>query len=171
MSINAQTVRAVNAHSNNPVRHDYRMGKQPESDPSPFWRRLTESWERRGLPVSQNGVAMKLDMSQGSTRRWFTGDGYPETKVLREIAQLGGVTIDWLLMETLPRQPINPRSTLGRFLEVWDQMDEAAHEHLIRAARGQLALKPVDVKCAPPSCSSASKTAKAEPPQAEVSVF
>jgi hypothetical protein len=56
-----------------------------------------QAWDRQGLPTSQNGVATKLNMSQGSTRRWFTGDGLPDTRQIIDIAQRGRVSIHWLL--------------------------------------------------------------------------
>lgn len=116
------------------------MGKQAESEPSDFWTRLADAWEPKGLPTSQNGVARELKMSQGSTRRWYTGDGYPETQVLREIARKGNVTIDWLLNGTLPRTPTAAHTPLGRLLLVWEQLDETARELLYKTAQGQLAL-------------------------------
>lgn len=115
--------------------------KRPESEPSEFWGRLAEAWKPRGLPTTQNGVAKELDMSQGSTRRWYTGDGLPETEKLREIAKKGDVTVDWLLNGTLPKRPTAAHTALGRFLIVWDQLDDHAREHVYRAALGQLAMR------------------------------
>lgn len=117
------------------------MGKQNESPPSAFWVRLTDAWKLQGHPTSQNGVATKLGMSQGSTRRWYTGEGYPEIEVLRQIAELGKVTIDWLLNETLPRSPIGPNIPLGRLMLIWEQLDEDGKEHTYQSAVGQFALK------------------------------
>lgn len=140
-TINAQIVNPVNAYSANGPLHISRMGKQAETEPSEFWKRLTEAWGAKGLPTSQNGIAMRLEMSQGSTRRWFTGEGLPETKVLRDLASQGGVTIDWLLDERLPKSPIGKQTTLGKFLLLWEQLDEAGKERIHRAALGELALK------------------------------
>lgn len=140
--INAQIVNKVNAYSANGVTHALTVGKQPETPPSEFWLRLTEAWGRKGLPTSQNGIAMKLEMSQGSTRRWYTGEGLPETRVLRELATQGDVTIDWLLDERLPKSPIGKQTTLGKFLLLWEQLDEAGKERIHRAALGELALRP-----------------------------
>jgi hypothetical protein len=140
--INAQNVNCVNAYSASATMQNWRMGKRAETEPSDFWRRLTEAWSKRGLPTSQNGVAMELGMSQGSTRRWYTGEGLPEIDKLRTLAVKGGVTVDWLLLETLPRSPIGEKTLLGQFLKVWDQLDETGQGHIFRAALGQLALKP-----------------------------
>jgi hypothetical protein len=139
--INAQTVYTVNAYSGNALPHDSAVGKRTESEPSPFWSRLMEAWTPQGLPTSQNGVATKLDMSQGSTRRWFLGEGYPETDVLKRIADLGEVTVDWLLSGEFPKSRIGRTTTLGRFLEVWEQLDDRGKEHVHQAAVGQLALQ------------------------------
>lgn len=137
--INAQTGNAVNAYSNNEARHSYGMGKKAESEPCAFWKRLTEAWETRELPTSQNGVATRLNMSQGSTRRWFTGDGLPETETIMEIARLGKVTVDWLLTGHQPRTPIAPGSDLDRLLSIWGNLDTEDKRHILRAAEGQLA--------------------------------
>jgi ribosome-binding protein aMBF1 (putative translation factor) len=140
-AINAQIVNNVNAYSANGLSHIRSVGKQPETDASDFWKRLIEAWGKKGLPTSQNGIAMKLEMSQGSTRRWYTGQGLPETKVLRELAKQGDVTIDWLLDERLPKSPIGKQTTLGKFLLLWEQLDEAGKERIHRAALGEIALK------------------------------
>lgn len=140
--INAQFVKSVNAYTANESPHARRVGKQAESEASDFWKRLIEAWASKGLPTSQNGIASKLDMSQGSTRRWYTGEGYPEIEILRKLASLGGVTIDWLLDERLPKSPIGKQTTLGKFLALWEQLDEAGQERIHRAALGEIALKP-----------------------------
>jgi transcriptional regulator with XRE-family HTH domain len=151
--INARNVNGVNAYIANAVPQYSAVGKQTESPPSAFWVRLTDAWKPRGLPTSQNGVATKLEMSQGSTRRWYTGEGYPEIEVLRKIAELGKVTVDWLLNETLPKSPIGQNTPLGRLMVVWEQLDDDGKEHTYRAALGQLAMKA-------PSLDSVKKTWK-----------
>lgn len=137
--INAQTGNTVNAYSANEPSHSSRMGKKAESEPCAFWKRLTEAWGTRELPTSQNGVATRLNMSQGSTRRWFTGDGLPETETIMEIARLGKVTVDWLLSGHQPKTPIAPGSDLDRLLAIWGKLDADDRSHILRAAEGQLA--------------------------------
>lgn len=144
--INAQNVNMVNAYSVTATMQNWRVGKRAETEPSDFWRRMTEAWAKRGLPTSQNGVATELGMSQGSTRRWYMGEGFPEIDKLRIIAAKGDVTVDWLLMATLPRSPIGDKTLLGQFLKVWDQLDEAGQGHIYRAALGQLALKKPELR-------------------------
>jgi len=138
-AINAQTANVINAYCNNGSVHSSAMGKRAESEPSAFWKRLTEAWGNRELPTSQNGVATRLNMSQGSTRRWFTGDGMPETETIMEIARLGKVTVDWLLSGHQPKTPIAPGSDLDRLLTIWGKLDDDERSHILRAAEGQLA--------------------------------
>jgi transcriptional regulator with XRE-family HTH domain len=136
---NAYFVNAVNAYSANPVRQSSRMGKKATTPASPFWKRLEECWAEKKLPVSQNGVADKLDMSQGSVQRWYRGFGLPETENLIEIASKGGVTVQWLLTGDLPKRPVQPGSELHRLLEIWAVVDPEDKSHILRAAEGQLA--------------------------------
>jgi hypothetical protein len=139
-AISAETVNGVNAYSAKAVRHHHGVGKQSECDPSPFWQRLEEAWKPKGLPVSQNGVADLLDMSQGSTRRWYLGDGLPETKTLIDIAQRGDVTVDWLLTGRLPKHPIDPATQLGAIHASWSRLDDAGRQHLFDALNGRKAV-------------------------------
>lgn len=138
--INAQTVNSVNAYCGNPSLHSLHMGKRTEADPSPFWVRMATAWKEQHLSVTQNGVATKLHMSQGSTRRWFTGDGKPETETIIEIARLGKVTVDWLLTGQQPMRPVPPGSQLEQVLVIWEQLNSEGREHVLHAAQGQLAL-------------------------------
>lgn len=136
--INAQTVNRVNAYSANHRRTIGSMGRPTESDPSPFWKRLVQCWEARNLPTTQNGIAKKLDMSQGSVRRWFAGEGFPETDTLIEIARLGRVSIDWLL--TGKHHASGVDKDLDELLDVWEHLEGPGREHVVRAARGEAAL-------------------------------
>lgn len=136
--INAQTAKRVNAYSANCTRHIRAMGRQAESEPSAFWKRLVQCWEARNLPTTQNGIAKKLDMSQGSVRRWFAGEGFPETETLIEIARLGRVSIDWLL--TGKHHASGVDKDLDSLLELWEHLEGTAREHIVRAARGEAAL-------------------------------
>jgi transcriptional regulator with XRE-family HTH domain len=137
--INAQNANTVNAYTGNTSQQYPFVSRKSDTPPSPFWNRLAEAWKAKGLATSQNGVAERLGMSQGSTRRWYTGEGYPEIEVLRRIAELGDVTIDWLLTETLPRSPIRKGSPLGRLMTVWEQLSENGKQHVFESASGQLA--------------------------------
>lgn len=115
------------------------MAKKPRSEACDFWKRMTAAWRSRGLPVSQNGVARKLAMSQGSTRRWYTGEGLPEVETIVRIAQLGHVTVDYLLKATMPRSEVSPGSALERMLFIWDALDDEGRKHLLISAEGAIA--------------------------------
>jgi hypothetical protein len=90
-------------------------------------------------------VATKLGMSQGSTRRWFAGEGFPETETLVSIAEMGNVTVDWLLTGRLPKRPIDPKTALGRLHMHWDDLGTAGQRHVSESFEGQLALRQRDV--------------------------
>lgn len=139
-AINAQTVIGINARSGNGVSQTPRMGRQAETEASEFWLRLVEAWSKKGLPTSQNGVATTLDMSQGSTRRWHTGDGLPEMDVLVQIAQKGDVTVDWLLTGRYPKHPIKPDTPLGRIHNAWNQIDDTGRIFIAETVEGRAAL-------------------------------
>lgn len=117
------------------------MGKKSTSEPSPFWKRLTECWNKHGLPTTQNGVATRLGMSQGSTRRWYTGEGMPDRDVLIRMADLGHVDVDWLLRGTLPVSAPAKGTPLRELLEIWEACSDAGRTHILTAARGQAAIQ------------------------------
>lgn len=131
------------------------LGKKPITEPSAFWIRLTECWKQNHLPTTQNGIATRLGMSQGSTRRWFTGEGLPETETLKDLAARGHVTIDWLLTSQLPRAPIKPGSPLYELLEIWYSLDEILRERILHAAMAEKALAQ-SLKIAPEAPNDAS---------------
>jgi len=137
---NAQGVYHVNAYSANWRDYCPRMPKKPEADPSPFWKRMTEAWGERRLPTTQNGVATLLDMSQGSTRRWFTGAGLPETRTIIDIADRGRVTVDWLLTGRMPKRPIPIGGELERVLMAWNELDRSGRDYVLRSIDGQRAM-------------------------------
>lgn len=146
---NATRVKSVNAYPANAKAHSPSMGREAESEGSAFWQRLVECWAEKGLPTSQNGVAKSLPseesdsktMSQGSVRRWFTGENYPAMPTLIEIARRGDVTIDWLVRGTLPKRPAQPGSPLERLLNVWELLPDEQHRGrgaLLRDAEREL---------------------------------
>lgn len=132
-AINAQSAYGVKAECVNNYGQTRLVGKQATTHPSPFWQRIVKAWGRQGLPTSQNGVAKKLDMSQGSTRRWYTGDGYPEIPQLIEIARLGKCSIHWLLTDEPPESPISDPDTIA-LLRHWSDISPEARKAILRAA-------------------------------------
>lgn len=142
--INAQTDNDVNAETVNVAMQAARMGRRAESEPSPFWRRLTEAWTEQDLPVSQNGIATKMNMSQGSVGRWFHGEGLPELETAIDLAQRGKVCVDWLLTGRLPKYPISRDPAIREIFEICLQLDETGRTTVLRAARGELLQKQAD---------------------------
>lgn len=98
--INAQNVYRVNGQDVNRARDNKRVPTRPTTPQSEFWSRLVRAIAtapKSGLPQSQNGIATKLDMSQGSVRRWYTGEGLPELATAIDLAKRTGVCVEWLL--------------------------------------------------------------------------
>ncbi len=135
---NAPNAKSVNAQTAKRTRNMGGMGRPTESEPAPFWKRLIQCWGARNLPTTQSGIAKRLDMSQGSVRRWYAGEGYPETETLIAIASLGRVSIDWLL--TGKHHASGVDKELDELLSIWDRLDGPAREHVVRAARGEAAI-------------------------------
>lgn len=138
--INAYSVYTVNACGVNAVTHAPVVGKRAASKPSEFWQRLAKAWEKQGLPTSQNGVATRLNMSQGSTRRWYTGEGYPEIEQLKEIARLGKCSIHWLLTNEGP-ESVNLDPDTAALLRHWAILTPEARTTVLRTARGEHAMQ------------------------------
>lgn len=137
---NAQIVNEVNARRANALPQTPRMGRKAEGEPCDFWKRLAEAWGAKELPTSQNGVADYFGMrGNGSTGRWYRGDGLPETAKLIKMARVGGVTVDWLLSGNEPRIPVPPGSDLERLLNIWGALSPENRPHALRAAEGELA--------------------------------
>lgn len=134
IEINAQAANVVKTNCVNAMRQYRPMGKKPYGPGSPFWQRLVKAWGRQGLPTSQNGIANKLDMSQGSVRRWFTGDGYPEIPQLIEIARRGKCSIHWLLTDE-GQESLNYDPDTATLLRHWAVLTPEARISLLRAAR------------------------------------
>jgi transcriptional regulator with XRE-family HTH domain len=139
--INAQTDNCVNAETVNVALQAIRMGRQAESEPSPFWRRLAEAWSEQELPTSQNGIAQKLKMSQGSVGRWFHGEGLPELETCIELAERGRVCVDWLITGRSPKYPISRDPLIREIFEICEQLAEPGRTAVLRAARGELLQK------------------------------
>ena len=66
--------------------------------------RLTEARKNRGL--TQAKVAEKLNLSTQSISSWECGNSMPDIEKIPEIAELYGVTTDWLLCGKQPSDEI-----------------------------------------------------------------
>jgi len=141
-SFNAQIVNKVNACGANALAQTRRVSRTAEAEPCEFWRRLVEAWEPKGLPTSQNGVAEWFGMKgNGSTGRWYRGDGLPETPKLIRMARAGDVTVDWLLTGNEPRSPIRPGTDLYQLLRLWAVLSSTSREHVMRTVQGEIAMQ------------------------------
>ncbi len=68
---------------------------------------------RKAVPLTQAELAEKLNYSDKAVSKWERGESIPDVAVLKQIADLFGVTVDYLLedvhplkatMQSLPRQ-------------------------------------------------------------------
>lgn len=78
----------------------------------------------------------------GSTGRWYHGDGLPELETLIDLARRGKVTVDWLLTGQLPRSSFPPNSPEGRLFVAWDGTNEEGRGHVLAVAEAQRAVNP-----------------------------
>lgn len=146
--INAQTVNRVNAYSDNPVGDTRRMPRRPKQKPSPFWERLAGALGEKfsnetGLELNPNSLAKSswLRMSQGSVRRWFTGEGFPELDTAIELATRGGVCVEWLLTARKPKYPLSKDPVLRALFDVCEDLLPKGREQVLHAATSELALQ------------------------------
>ena len=63
---------------------------------------------RRSASMTQNDLAERLHYSDKAVSKWERGESIPDVGVLKEIADLFGVTVDYLLTEehTAPREDV-----------------------------------------------------------------
>ncbi len=85
---------------------------------------------RKAIPLTQAELAEKLNYSDKAISKWERGESLPDIFVLKEIADIFGVTVDYLLeeihplsakMQSVPRQIKRNRLlvTLLSFFGVW----------------------------------------------------
>jgi transcriptional regulator with XRE-family HTH domain len=72
-----------------------------------FAARLNEVCADMALPEHgrQSQLARLLGVTQGSTRKWLTGIGYPEMEKIVHICEWSGVNVNWLVMGVGPKRP------------------------------------------------------------------
>jgi transcriptional regulator with XRE-family HTH domain len=63
---------------------------------------------RQGLGLAQRAFATRVGVSRNAVLRYEGGHGRPRADTLERIAQLGGVSVDWLLRGDR-RPPEGPR--------------------------------------------------------------
>ena len=137
--INAQTANRVNARTVMQRVQNFRMETQnspmDKAPPSPLWQRLTVAMKAAKLPVSQNGIATLLDMSQGSVRRWFTGEGLPELKTAIDLAERTGFCVEWILTGRGPERPDPYDADLSDLIRHWRVLQPEGRLQVLRTAK------------------------------------
>ncbi|MBR4972008.1 MAG: helix-turn-helix transcriptional regulator [Oscillospiraceae bacterium] len=69
---------------------------------------------RQGSKMTQIELAEKLNYSDKAISKWERGESIPDVIVLKSIADLFGVTLDYLLQETHQEQPEAVQEISGR---------------------------------------------------------
>lgn len=64
---------------------------------SEFWGRLIAAFEDAGMETSQSAIARHLEIGQSAVAKWAHGAGYPTLRKCIQIANLTGVSVEWLL--------------------------------------------------------------------------
>lgn len=65
---------------------------------------------RKKQAMSQEALADKIGVSRQAVSKWETGESEPEVSKLRALAEVLGVTADWLLDETEPADDVSPEA-------------------------------------------------------------
>ena len=74
---------------------------------------------RKAVPMTQAELAERLNYSDKAISKWERGESIPDVSVLKEIADVFGVTVDYLLeeihplnakMQSVPRQTVKSRT-------------------------------------------------------------
>lgn len=78
----------------------------PSSTLNGFASRLREVCDDMGLPEHgrQTLLARRFSVTQGATKKWLTGEGYPTLDNIVSICEWSGVNLNWLTMGTGPKR-------------------------------------------------------------------
>ena len=100
---------------------------------------------------SQKDIAEKVQIDHKNVSRWETGRSIPSTDAVAKLAEIFGVTTDYLLFDNVPRNgrvAINDSELLERFEEIstLNEKDKEAIKRVIDAMIfknkvGELSLK------------------------------
>ena len=77
---------------------------------------------RKRLGLSQEALAERIGVSRQAVSKWETGDAEPEISKLRSLAQVFGVTTDWLLSDAEPDEQHNKteeKAAQAQKLGIW----------------------------------------------------
>ena len=71
-----------------------------------FASRLHELCSEKGLPARgrQSELARLLGVTQGATRKWLTGVGFPDMDKIIQICEWAGANVNWLVMGIGPKR-------------------------------------------------------------------
>lgn len=71
-----------------------------------FVARLREVCDDMQLPEHgrQTALARRFGVTQGATKKWLNGDGYPNIDKIVAICQWAGVNVNWLIMGAGPKR-------------------------------------------------------------------
>ncbi len=70
---------------------------------------------RMSLNLTQAQLGEKLNYSDKSVSKWERGESIPDVFVLKEIADLGGVTVDYLITPHDPDEKLEPETKERRY--------------------------------------------------------
>lgn len=93
-----------------------------------LYEKISSYRKRYGL--SQEALAEKIGVSRQAVSKWETGDALPEVTKLKALAEVFGVTVDFLLSEEEneysppPAEPSYNGSFLDRYLDAVDELPE-----------------------------------------------
>lgn len=87
---------------------------------------------------SQKDIAQKINIDYKNVSRWETGRNIPSTEAVMKLADIFGVTTDYLLFDNVPRNgkvTINDPELLGQFQEIanLEEKDREAIKRIIEA--------------------------------------
>ena len=83
---------------------------------------------RKGKGMTQQELAARLNYSDKSISKWERGESIPDVVILKQIADMFGVTVDYLLSDT--HEPIQ---TFDDAEKQRAEAEAARHQHSIRA--------------------------------------
>ncbi len=88
------------------------------------------SYYRKKSGLSQEALSEKIGVSRQAVSKWETGDALPEVTKLKSLAELFGVTVDFLLDENeteykaQAEEPQYKGSFLDRYLDAIDELPD-----------------------------------------------
>lgn len=94
---------------------------------------------RRSRGMSQDELAEKLEISRQAVSKWERDEAVPETEKIIRIAQVFGVTTDYLLLEDRRAPPTEPWIRRPYRASAWDWIEVFIRRHGYKAGYGLMA--------------------------------